>query len=44
MINAYFDLAYFWGDIAYVMGLDLEEMQQHHDQAVRIMKAKPAGR
>ncbi|WP_268238121.1 hypothetical protein [Neoroseomonas lacus] len=40
MIDAYFDLAHFWGDIAYVMALDLEDMRRHHEHARRIMKAR----
>jgi hypothetical protein len=42
VIDAYFDVAHFWGDIEYVMALDLTEMWEHHRQAIRIKKAMGA--
>jgi len=39
-MEAYFDLAHFWRDIAYVMDLSLSDMLEHQRQAARIMKAR----
>jgi hypothetical protein len=32
----YFDVAYQWGDVAYVMGLTIPMLVLHMDQIVRI--------
>lgn len=44
LLNAYFDVAHFWRDIAYVMDLGFADMVEHHDQAQRILKAQRGAR
>jgi hypothetical protein len=44
LVEAYFDVAHFWRDIAYVMDLGFADLREHHRQALRIMKARGESR
>ncbi len=37
-MNDFYDAAYHWRDINYVMGLTISEMYQHRSELIRIYK------